>query len=550
MTTSTTDTLQKLREAGGFWIMLLLWGMVAQAVIAGFLIGNVNPAVMLAVAALAAINTLDFFSARGSQRNQLVSATALALAVALIVYTFEGHVWQGDMHMQFFAALAILGIYCNWRAIVTFTGLVAVHHLALTFVMPSAVFYGAADLGRVMVHAVILVAEAAALILISVLVVQAFDRAAREEARSRQALQEADDLRRERDLQFEAESQERAARMAVQHRVVTDIEAGLTRLARGDLSRPIDSPAHDPFPAEYEALRSAFNNTLQQLDDLIEHVDTVSGALRVDATEIGQAAQDVDNSANEQAANMAASTQALQVALDNLTASLDTARKAEVESQENQTLAEAGGEVVKQAISAMHAIEQSSNQITRIIGVIEDIAFQTNLLALNAGVEAARAGEAGKGFAVVATEVRGLAERATGSAREIRSLISQSETHVKTGSELVSKTGEALSQIVTRAVRVRKMIDLMVASSSEQNADLRSAKASIDQSDKLTRQTLSAVGHTRTLVSGVTDKSDDLVTTLAAYKTPAQPVDLDFSDPGAATNSSTLPSYRAAGARA
>ena len=530
--------------------MLLLWGMVAQAVIAGFLIGNVNPAAMLAVAALAAINTLDFFSARGSQRNQLVSATALALAVALIVYTFEGHVWQGDMHMQFFAALAILGIYCNWRAIVTFTGLVAVHHLALTFVMPSAVFYGAADLGRVMVHAVILVAEAAALILISVLVVQAFDRAAREEARSRQALQEADDLRRERDLQFEAESQERAARMAVQHRVVTDIEAGLTRLARGDLSRPIDSPAHDPFPAEYEALRSAFNNTLQQLDDLIEHVDTVSGALRVDATEIGQAAQDVDNSANEQAANMAASTQALQVALDNLTASLDTARKAEVESQENQTLAEAGGEVVKQAISAMHAIEQSSNQITRIIGVIEDIAFQTNLLALNAGVEAARAGEAGKGFAVVATEVRGLAERATGSAREIRSLISQSETHVKTGSELVSKTGEALSQIVTRAVRVRKMIDLMVASSSEQNADLRSAKASIDQSDKLTRQTLSAVGHTRTLVSGVTDKSDDLVTTLAAYKTPAQPVDLDFSDPGAATNSSTLPSYRAAGARA
>ena len=549
MTSTPKDTLQILRETGGFWIMLLLWGMALQAVVAGLLIGNVNLAVMLAAIALAALNTGDYLSARGSQRNQITSAVALALSVALIVYTFEGHVWQGDMHMQFFAALAILGIYCNWRAIVAFTGLVAVHHLALTFIMPSAVFYGAADLGRVMVHAVILVAEAAALVLISVLVVGAFTQAAQEEARSQAALQEAEALRRERDAQFKAEEQERAARIATQQRVVTEIEAGLTRLARGDLSSPIDSPAHDPFPAEYEALRCAFNTTLQQLDDLIEHVDTVSGALRVDATEIGQAAQDVDSSATEQASNMASSTQALQVALDNLTASLETARKAEVESQENQDLAEAGGEVVRQAIAAMHAIEQSSMQITRIIGVIEDIAFQTNLLALNAGVEAARAGEAGKGFAVVATEVRGLAERATGSAREIRELISQSESHVKNGSDLVGKTGEALSQIVTRAVRVREMIDLMVASATAQNSDLRSAKESIDRTDGLTRQTLSAVGHTRTLVSGITDKTDDLVTTLAAFKTPAQPVDLDLSTPREATVSSDFPAYRAASAR-
>ena len=339
------------------------------------------------------------------------------------------------------------------------------------------------------------------------------------------------------------------AEAALQARVVSEISAGLERLAAGNLAQPIDSPAHDPFPQAYEALRASYNSVLAQLGRTVAEIDQIAASVRDDSGEIEKAAQDLSGRAETQAATLEQSAAALTELTESVRAAAARAAEGETVSRNNRDRAEGGARVVQDAIAAMHAIEKSAGQITRIVDVIEDIAFQTNLLALNAGVEAARAGEAGKGFAVVATEVRGLAERATGSAREIRELISQSESHVKNGSDLVGKTGEALSQIVTRAVRVREMIDLMVASATAQNSDLRSAKESIDRTDGLTRQTLSAVGHTRTLVSGITDKTDDLVTTLAAFKTPAQPVDLDLSTPREATVSSDFPAYRAASAR-
>ncbi len=109
-----------------------------------------------------------------------------------------------------------------------------------------------------------------------------------------------------------------------------------------------------------------------------------------------------------------------------------------VESAKND--AAHSGEIVGQAIEAMQQIENSSQQITRIISVIDEIAFQTNLLALNAGVEAARAGDAGRGFAVVAQEVRALAQRSAEAAKEIKGLIAESQTHVQRGVNLVQLT--------------------------------------------------------------------------------------------------------------
>lgn len=541
--------LLKLRRSGTFWVMILLWGMAIQALAINVLTGQNEWTVLLATAALAAINMLDYLNAPGSERNQLTSAAALAIAVALIVYRFEGHPWQPDMHMQFFAALAVLAVYCNWHAIVTFTAIVAVHHLSLTFLMPGAVFLGEADLGRAVLHAVILLVEAAALISIGIMLVRALRQAATDKETAESALKEAEIQRQQRFAQHEADTHDRTLRMNEQQRVVTEIEAGLIRLARGDLSKPIDSPAHAPFPAEYDVLRSAFNNTLHQLDDLIERVDGISGIVRGDASEIKRATQDVHDSANAQAVTMSDNARVLESVIGTMTTSLETARKAEIESRENQSLAEMGGDVVQQAITAMDAIEKSASQITRIIGVIEEIAFQTNLLALNAGVEAARAGDAGKGFAVVATEVRGLADRATVSAREIRALISESETQVKSGSELVGKTGESLSQIVQRAQRIRELIDRIVISSQNQNNDLMQARANLERSEKLTSKTQSAVGHTLTLVQGITDKADDLVTTLAVFKTPVHPVDPGFLASDRSTDSSDIQTYAATGGR-
>ncbi|WP_071795244.1 methyl-accepting chemotaxis protein [Natronohydrobacter thiooxidans] len=527
MTPDTPIALLRLREAGACWVMILSWVMIAQSLLAGVIIGAQNPAVLSGLIVLAAVATVDYRLAPGSSRNQLTGAMALAIGIALIVYQFEGHVWQPDMHMQFFAALAVLAVYCNWLAIATFTAFVVIHHLSLAFLMPSAVFLGDADLGRVIVHAVILLVEAVALTVIGLKLVAAFARAEQDKQAAEEAFSEAEAERQARLEQRDAEAHERARRIATQTRVVSEIEAGLVRLAQGDLTAPIPNPPDNPFPADYEALREAYNTTLHQLHDLVERVDSISGSIRGDSLEIERAVQGVLERACTQATTMSDSAQTLLQVMAKVAASLDTAHRAETESDENQELALKGGAVVLQAIAAMQAIEQSAGQITRIIGVIENIAFQTNLLALNAGVEAARAGDAGRGFAVVATEVRGLAERAAGSAREIRSLISESDAQVKSGSELVAKTETALSQMVERAVQIRSLISLLVEASREQDADLQHAKKSLERSDALTRPTHAAIEHTRVLVQGISEKADDLAATLAAFKAPVRPLDLN-----------------------
>ena len=138
--------------------------------------------------------------------------------------------------------------------------------------------------------------------------------------------------------------------------------------------------------------------------------------------------------------------------------------------------ADKGGEVVREAMTAMTGIEKSSKQISQIIGVIDEIAFQTNLLALNAGVEAARAGDAGRGFAVVASEVRALAQRSAQAAKEIKGLISTSTAQVDQGVLLVTQTGEALERIVAQVVEINSIIADIAASAQEQATGLQAGQ--------------------------------------------------------------------------
>jgi methyl-accepting chemotaxis protein len=155
--------------------------------------------------------------------------------------------------------------------------------------------------------------------------------------------------------------------------------------------------------------------------------------------------------------------------------------------------AASGGDIVRQAIHAMGEIEQSSNQIGQIIGVIDEIAFQTNLLALNAGVEAARAGEAGKGFAVVASEVRALAQRSAEAAKEIRALISASTQNVGAGVELVGQAGTALERIVGQIGEMAGLVGGIAASAQEQATGLDQVNHAVNQMDSATQQNVAIV---------------------------------------------------------
>ena len=180
--------------------------------------------------------------------------------------------------------------------------------------------------------------------------------------------------------------------------------------------------------------------------------------------------------------------------------------------------AKKGEVVVRQAVEAMDAIAKSSQQISRIIGVIDEIAFQTNLLALNAGVEAARAGEAGRGFAVVASEVRALAQRSAEAAKEIKGLISASTAQVDHGVKLVAETGASLERIVTQVTEINQAIAGIASGAEEQATALGQVNTAINQMDQVTQQNATMVEQSTAASHSLSQESERLASLIGQFQ--------------------------------
>ena len=317
----------------------------------------------------------------------------------------------------------------------------------------------------------------------------------------------------------EAARAKAAADANIQARVVREIGQGLDRLASGDLSQPIDSPPHDPFPQAYDQLRQSFNLVGSELGLTLDAMSDMVSTVRDGAGEIHQASDDLAARAETQAATLEQSATALNQLTESVRSTSALASDAETAGRDSREQAESGASVVREAVQAMTLIEKSSDNVRRIISVIDDIAFQTNLLALNAGVEAARAGEAGKGFAVVASEVRSLAQRAAESAREIGSLISESATHVSTGSKLVATSGERLEAILENSIQLQGYVSEIAGAAREQSIGLEEINDGISQLDTVTQQNAAVAEQVNAAATNLNVHSSELSGSLARFTT-------------------------------
>jgi methyl-accepting chemotaxis protein len=295
---------------------------------------------------------------------------------------------------------------------------------------------------------------------------------------------------------------------------IAALTEALDHLAGGDLTHRITIP----FSPKAESLKTNFNAAAERVQEAMKAIAATTNGVSAGSDEIARASDDLARRTEQQAASLEQTA----AALDEITA---TVRRTATGAKEASNVvanargdAQRSGEIVSQAVTAMTAIEGSSQQVSQIIGVIDEIAFQTNLLALNAGVEAARAGEAGRGFAVVAQEVRALAQRSADAAKEIKILISTSTQQVGAGVNLVGQTGEALQRIVEQVASIDALVNEIAASANEQSTGLHEVNVAVNQMDQVVQQNAAMVEQATAATHSLKGEAGELAALVGRFK--------------------------------
>ncbi len=426
-------------------VMLLACACSAAAAAA---IGSTYGGLNLALASSGLLLCLAFAvfaAARGTALSQVVLTTCNVAFIVLHIQLGRGTI---EFHFGVFVLLGLLLVYRDWRPLTLAAALLAVHHVA--FDRMQALDLGVycaprADFMKMLIHAAYLVTQTGVEIYLALML--------------RRAAVEASEL----------------------VRIVRAVDAD------GVLCLDVSSMAAS---APTSIL---MKDMLIRIGAAISEVNVAASCVEIAASEIANGTMDLSQRTEEQASNLQQTAASVEQITGVVRDTADTAGAAERLAISASDAAIAGGQVVDGVIATMDDISQGSRQISDIIGVIDGIAFQTNILALNAAVEAARAGEHGRGFAVVAAEVRGLSQRSTQAAGEIKTLIKASSERVDAGTLLVAKAGIEIRNIVDQARCVRQLIGEISTAAVQQNTGMGQVSEAVSQLDAVTQQNAALV---------------------------------------------------------
>ncbi len=536
---------------------LLSVGSAIPVIAAGWLVQS-NVTITVIGAILFGIVGLAGLRMQG-RAGRIAVAQALTGQAIVLNAALMGHPMQIDMHMVYFAVLAMLVMTAGLTALLFAAGTIALHHLALTFLLPAMVYPTtdlAFNIGRTGFHAVIVVLETAALAFAirTRVRLQRADEARQQEveeaaAKAKAALAEAETEKTRAEAALkEAEAATAAAAMARDEAetarkaaedgaaatraaeaentaqrqrhteesrfAMTILISKLERLAEGDMTVRLT----EDMPEAFEEGARAYNAAVERIAEVMQDIMHQTGSIQTQSGEIATAAEELSTRTEHQANTLTGIANSLGGLTDLVNVVSSDAERARTQTEGARDKAHHGGEVMGEAIGAMDEIVSSSAEVRKIITVIDEIAFQTNLLALNAGVEAARAGEAGRGFAVVATEVRALAARSSDAAREIDALINTSSEQITGGVELVKRTGKALDEIKSSVEEIAQGMQTIATSTERQSSELSNVNTAIKDLDHVTQRNAAMFEETMAANTKLSDNAKALAALTGRFR--------------------------------
>ena len=414
--------------------------------------------------ALAGVTTFCWMQGPTDLVTRLTAAVSFVGIIGLLLSLLHGREWQLDMHMYFFAALAILVVYCDWRVIVMGAAAVACHHLILNFVFPSAIYPSGADFFRVVFHAAIVVLEAAVLIFITYKLTVLF-------ATSEESIQ-AMEAAREREVVLERE--------------------------QADLRVKVEQERKRSMLLLASNFEKSVKGVVDSVSAAANHVQMTAKSLAGNAEETSQQSNAVAAASEE----TSVSVQTVAASAVELTSSIE-----EIGSQVNKaahvtTKAATDGE---NANITMQTLAATAQKIGEVVHLIQGIAGQTNLLALNATIEAARAGEAGKGFAVVASEVKSLANQTAHATEDIEKQVSTIQTETKSAVL-------AIAEICKTLIDVKSVSSSIASAIEEQSAATQEIARNVQQAAQGTARISHNVTEVTKTAQGTKDVANQMLT--------------------------------------